>query len=286
MNRAAVLTLLALPLGYLLGWLLYGVPEEIVLLVVLIGAAAFAYAVRQDRGVIAFFTLLLTLGLGVGLVLGVIAVPILAGNSETLVAAPLIAGLLLLALVGLGVFRRRVGVALRLALTTPLAPWLWMAGILLFAFFPAVRVDCRGLQADPWMDYGGGFTYGTVGKRLWAAQPGLIPDRAELPDDFVVDDVRSSVTRCFQDAQGRPRPLSFRASAPLLVVHLTGPVQPGMDAYAAVFTPGDHRKLTPWARTETPYSEMTKHYPYLYPGWVVFPFLPELPPELERALKR
>lgn len=282
MSRAALMTLLALSLGYGLGWFLYGAPAEIMVLVLLVGAAAFASAVQRDRGVGAFLTLLL--GVGLALVLGVFAIPVFAGNGETLILAPLVAGLVLLTLVLLVAFRHRVGSALRLAPSTPLAPWLWLAGILMFAFFPAVRVDCRELQADPWMDYVGGFTYGTSGKRLWARQPDLIPDRAELPADFVVDDVRSSITRCFQDDRGRPRPLTFRASAPLLVVHLTERVQPGMAAYAAVFTPGEHRKLTPWVPTEPPYSGVTKHSPYLYPGWVVFPFLPTLPPELERAL--
>lgn len=284
MSRAAVLTFLALPTGYLLCWFLYGVPAEIMVLVLLVGAAAFAYGVRRDRGVGAFLTLLLTVGLGVALIVGVFALPILAGNGETLVLAPPVAGLLLLTLGVLVVFRRRMGAARRVALTTPLAPWLWGMGLLLFAFFPAVRVDCRGLQTGPWMTYDGGFTSGTLGKRLWAAQPDLIPDRAELPAAFVVDDVRSSVTRCFQDDRGRPRPLSFRASAPLLAVHLIERVRPGMDAYAAVFTPGEHRKLTPWVPTEPPYSGVTKHGPYGFPGWVVFPFLPTLPPELERAL--
>lgn len=105
--------------------------------------------------------------------------------------------------------------------------------------------DCRGTQADSFLNYGSGFSGISASQSYWGRKPHLIPDRTQLPADFGVDSVRASVTRCFRDERGRPRPLSFRASAPLLVVHLMDRVRPGMQSYAAVFTPGDHRKLTP-----------------------------------------
>ncbi len=195
--------------------------------------------------------------------------------------------------VGLVAFLLLGGLTRRLAKTpgsplraSPAAPFLLGAGVLLFAFFPAVRVDCRGLQADSFLSHGSGFSGPSATQSFWARTPGLIPDRAELPDDFVVDGVSASVTRCFQDGRGRPRPLGFRASEPLLVVHLTERVRPGMRASAAVFTPGEHRKLTPWLPAGPPYGQTRTHRPYFWPGWVVFPEAPALPPRLERALER
>ncbi|GAA5511672.1 hypothetical protein Dcar01_00384 [Deinococcus carri] len=288
--------LLALPLGYLLGWFLYGIAAPALLLTVLGAALLLSVVAGRGRGVAGFLRLLLLLLLS-GVMAGV------AGGVLTLFAFvtspdnPLPVGLpqaLVAAVLGLAVVLACVWLLRRLArsapegarATSPAAPWLLVAGVLLFAFFPAVRVDCRGMQADSFLSYSSGFSGISAAQSYWARKPHLIPNRAQLPADFGVDSVRASVTRCFQDARGRPRPLSFRASAPLLVVHLMERVRPGMQSYAAVFTPGDHRKLTPWMRAEPPYGQLRPHKPYFFPGWVVYPELPTLPPALARELER
>ncbi|MBZ9711836.1 hypothetical protein [Deinococcus multiflagellatus] len=292
MRRAPLLTVLALPLGYGLGWFLFGLPGGVVLAAGLGAALGLAAGVGGARGVAGFLRLLALLLLAAGmlwllggglLLLGMTTspnnpLPIGLGGALVLLGP----GAVLLWL--LGTLARRLAQGAPPLLASPAAPFVLVGGAVLFAFAPAVRVDCRGLQGDSFLRPDSGFSGASAAQTFWARRPALIPGRAELPADFVVDGVRASVTRCFRDQQGRPRPLTLRASAPLLVVHLTERVRPGMRAYAAVFTPGEHRKLTPWQPTEPPYSAQRVHRPYHWPGWVVFPDLPELPPALEQAL--
>ncbi|WP_146160557.1 hypothetical protein [Deinococcus arcticus] len=293
MRRAFLFPLLALPLGYGLGWGLFGLPGGAVLAVVFGAALALAAGASGARGVAGFLRVLallvLTAGglwlLGGGLLLvGMVRSPHnplpigLNGALALLGVGAVAAGLL-----GTLAWRlaRSAPASLR---ASPAAPWLLGAGVLLFAFAPAVRVDCRGLQTDSFLRPGSGFSGASADQRYWARKPSLIPGRAELPASFVIDGVQASVTRCFQDRHGRPRPLSLRPSAPLLVVYLTERVRPGMRAYAAVFTPGEHRKLTPWVPAPPPSGDLRVHRPYRWPGWVVFPELPHLSPALAGAL--
>lgn len=111
-------------------------------------------------------------------------------------------------------------------LRTPAAPWLLLGGVLVFAAVPAVRVDCRGLQEDDFLSYGSDFQGSLTGPR-WVRQPAQLPDRNELPADFVVAGVSAGVVGC------QRTPFSWERVQPLLLVRLTDKVQPGMTTYAA-----------------------------------------------------
>ncbi|WP_216318412.1 hypothetical protein [Deinococcus aestuarii] len=67
MSRAPLLTLLALPLGYLLGWLLFGLPGWAVAVAVLGAALALAAGVGGGRGLGGFVRLLALLLLAAGM---------------------------------------------------------------------------------------------------------------------------------------------------------------------------------------------------------------------------
>ncbi|MDO4264735.1 MAG: hypothetical protein Q4C67_11110, partial [Deinococcus sp.] len=110
----------------------------------------------------------------------------------------------------------------------------------------------------------------------WVQHPEQLPDRHELPADFVVAGVRAGVVGC------QRAPFSLQPVRPLLLVHLTEKVQPGMTTYAAAFGLGDHRKLTPWTRVQdSPLStDVRTAWTYPIPSWNVFPAYPDLPPEL------
>lgn len=300
MKSSLVLTLLALPLGYLLCWFFWGAPLWVMLLLLFGGAALWTLGPRQgpegtgQQGGWTFSRSLLSaalLGLGVWVLGALWTGAVLVSSPDN----PLPLGwpqLLPLLLAGAGV------VAASLAGITQVAgragrepgrpvvrPWLWLAGVIGFALFPAVTVDCRNIDLDPYRSYRSGFLGVSADQFYWARKPHLIPGRAELGPDLQVQSIYSAVTHCSRGARGRPRLFSWRASAPLLVLYL----EQGRGAQrrydAAVFTPGEHLKLTRWTPVPSPYPVADDEMPYFVPFWAVGRVLPELPPALARELR-
>ncbi|MDO4264736.1 MAG: hypothetical protein Q4C67_11115 [Deinococcus sp.] len=161
----------------------------------------------------------------------------------------------------------------------PAAPWLWLAGGLALALWPPLRVDCRGMAYTDTYLKSSSEMQGFAGQNVWSKHPEQVPGRTELPADFRIGDVDAAVTHC-------TRPLSFRASQPFVVMFLAEQEEPRRGrTYSAVFSAGDHRKLTPWTRTAGYLTQPqgTSYAPRLWPEPgldAVWPVLPELPPEL------
>lgn len=278
------LWLLALPVGYLLGWFVFGLsplPLALLLLTLMLGLA---WAEGGGSG-LKDFAVLLGILAGLALFLGSLVAlrsmfSLGSGYEWTGFLLPLTLLALLLSLMLptlLLVWLRRTERTLQ---TTP-APWLLLAGVLAFAFFPAVRVDCRGLQADDFLSFQSDFQSHARVPR-WVEHPEQVPDRAELPAAFKMEHVRAGVVGC------QRRIFSFDRVRPLLVVHLTEKVQPGMKAYAAAFSVGDHRKLTRWvAVRDMPFdlSLRERRSPYGGLGWDAYPAYTALPPEVAALLK-
>lgn len=301
MSRAAVLTLLALPLGYLLCWFFWGAPLWVMLLLLFGGAALWTLGPRREleasrqQGGWTFSRSLLSaalLALSVWVVGAMWTGAVLVSSPDN----PLPFGwpqLLPLLLVGAGVVAaslmgvaRVAGRAGREPVRPAVRPWLWVAGVLGFALFPAVTVDCRAIDADPYRNYRSGFLGASANQFYWARKPHLIPGRAELGPDLQVESIYSAVTHCSRDAGGRPRVFSWRASAPLLVLYLEQGRGTRRRYAAAVFTPGEHLKLTRWTPVPSPFPVARDEMPYFVPFWAVGRVVPQLPPELERALRR
>lgn len=273
--------LIMLPAGYVAAWFVFGLPI-LPLAVLLAGVMlALAYIERRTQGVREVARLVLCLAGALGLAGSLYATALMfephSGFEWAHIVLPLAAlgaglSLLLLRLVRRSL--RRWDHILR----TPIAPWTLLVGALTFAFFPAVRVDCRGLQSDDFLSFQSGFQSHDRVPR-WVQHPEQLPDRHELPADFVVAGVRAGVVGC------QRRIFSFDRVRPLLVVHLTEKVQPGMTTYAAAFGLGDHRKLTPWTRVQdSPLStDVRTAWTYPIPSWNVFPAYSHLPPELAAA---
>ena len=278
------LWLLALPVGYLLGWFVFGLAPLPLFALLLTLMLSLAWAEGGGSGLKDFAALLgillgLPLLLGSLTVLGALLRPA-SGFEFTGVLFPLVALALLVSLIVLTpllVWLRRTERTLR---TTP-APWLLLAGVLTFAFFPAVRVDCRGLQNDDFLSFQSDFQSHARVPR-WLKHPEQLPDRAELPATFKMEHVRAGVVGC------QRRIFSFDRVRPLLVVHLMEKVQPGMKAYAAAFSVGDHRKLTRWVAVRDMPFELSlreRRSPYGGLGWDAFPAYRALPPEVAALLK-
>lgn len=296
-----LLPLLAFIAGYLGCWFFWGAALPWMLALLFGGAALWTFAPRpgaplsRRQGGWTFSRSLLTVLL-LGLSLWVIGAGIMGVSLVSSPDNPLPLGwpqLLPLLLAGGGVvaaclalIARVAGRAGREGGTPVVLPWLWIAGVLAFALFPAVRVDCRGINADPYRSDSSGFLGASAGQIYWARKPHLIPDRAELGADLQIEGIYSAVTHCSQDARGRPRLFSWRASAPLLVVYLEQGRGTGRRYDAAVFTPGEHRKLTRWTAVPSPYQVGAEIMPYRVPFWAVRRVLPELPAELRGALQR
>ncbi|RTR30826.1 spermidine synthase family protein [Deinococcus radiophilus] len=279
------LPLLALASGYLVTWFLWGVWWPWLLVCAVIGALAWAEATGSGR---AFGRSVGGVALAGATLWGAFALvaygrmalsphnPLPFGPLGVLVSAALPASVLA-ALWWL--WRTRPA---RTPAAPPLAPWLWLLGAVALALFPPVRIDCRGMkQTESFLKYDSGFT-GFAGENDWSRHPEQMPGRSELPADWVVGDVDAAITHC-------SRPLSFRASEPLLVAFVQEPGYNNPRSYAAVFTPGDHERLTPWTPTTGYLAQPsgTAYTPYLWPvpGLdTVYPVLPALPPELARAL--
>lgn len=287
-----VLPALALPAGYLLGWFLYGLAPLPVLGIVVPLALFLAFLSGTRRGAVGFLrllTLLLLAGVVLGLLGGglILALMLFSPNNPLPIGLKqfwfmLAGGLVIIAAcLWLGRWLTRSLEGEGAIHVSPAAPFLLMAGVLLFAFYPFVRVDCRGLQrADSFLSNGSGFA-GNLGQNYWSRKPELIVDRAQLPQNFVPDVVQVAATRCEHTATNRHRPLSFGQSSPLVLVYLIkldkAKFRP-QDTFAALFTPVAHAKQTPWTRASQPYPyggpepRPNQHYPYRNPAWVVYPY--------------
>lgn len=289
----ALVPLLAPLLGYLVCWFFWGVPLPWMLLLLLGGAALWTFVPRKGQGGWTFsraFLTVILLGLSLWVIgAGVVGVMMVSlPNNPLPIGWPQLAPLLL---AGAGVvaacwamISQMAGRVSRERGQPVVVPWLWLAGMLAFAFFPAVRVDCRGLDSDTYRRDQRGFLSANGG--YWARHPEQLPGRAELPAGFIPAGVATGVARCDQDARGRPRTFSFRAASPLLLVYLSDRQGPGQRYVAAAFTPGDHRKLTRWAAAPQPYGIWTNQMPYLNPFWEVGRVLPEVPAPIAAQLSK
>lgn len=299
--RWPLLTFLALPLGYLAAWFFWGVPLPVMLL--LLFGGAFIWMRLPGRASGWTFPRSLATVVLVGFIGWVVywafagIVLISAPENPLPIGWPV---LIILLLVGVAAIVASVYGLARLSKSaqqeqnTPqgrqtnlLAPWLWLAGVLAFAFFPAVRVDCRGLNADTYRTYQNGFLSADGG--YWARHPTQIPNRDQIPSDFFApfkpEAVTIAVARCAEDAKGRNRLFSLRASAPVIVVYLMDQRGPSRVYYAAAFTPQDHQKLTPWRAVPNPWTLWQSGMLYFNPAWQVDHVLPELPEPLRSALQ-
>lgn len=279
--RRGAIAALALLLGYLAAWFVWGIAPGLMLLLLLGGAVAWSWQAGGLPAVARFgheLTRLVLIGLTLWGLWALLAYGGMTLSSQNpLPFGPLgllvIAGFLATQLGFLWWLWRswRPGPAVR-----PLAAWAWLLGMLAFAFFPAVRVDCRGLKDDPYLRY-------IVGvPQRWPKHPEEIPGREELPAGFTFTETTPAVTGCFQSSSGRSRLFSFAAGAPQVVVFLTDLNGTGQTSYAALFSLPGHQKLTRWTRTAKPFTLLTTHQPYFNPFWTVYPELPALPPELRR----
>lgn len=300
--------LLSFVVGYVLGWYLFGAPAGQVLMVSLLTALLLASPGSTSTksalpksgwaGQFDFLRTLLMLTL-IGVMLGLVLMPILYLPMLLLPDNPLPFGpsaLLLPALLGLAVllgcgwlFRTLLRHRARQDAVSPggrsfssASSLLLLAGVLTFSFFPAVRVDCRGLKQDAFMRYGTGFSGVSADQVYWARNPHLIPDRTQLPANFEVMALKASVTRCFQNKAGNRRPFTFGKSAPVIVLHLME--KTGGRIFAAAFEVGTHRKLTPWVQANSPFDSATQH-PYWLSVWDVYPELRDIPIELQPWLR-
>lgn len=278
-----LLYLLAPLTGYLAAWFVWGITPGLMLLILLGGAVIWSW---QAGGLATFkhfgheLTRLVLIGLTLWGLWALLAYggmtlssqnPLPLGPGGVLV----IAGFLAVPLsFSWRLWQRwQPGPSVR-----PLAAWGWLLGMLAFAFFPAVRVDCRGLKDDPYLRY-------IVGvPQRWPKHPEEIPGREELPAGFTFTETTPAVTGCFQRVSGRSRLFSFAASAPQVAVFLTdlNTVDQSNYSYAALFSLPGHQKLTHWTRTAEPFTSLSTHQPYFNPFWTVYPELPALPPELRR----
>lgn len=290
---------LALASGYLLCWLFWGAPLWAMLLLLFGGAALWTLVPRRGpelssgQGGWTFSRSLLTVLL-LSLSLWVIGAGVVGVSMVASPDNPLPLGwpqLLPLLLAGGGVVAASLAGVTRLAGRAGrergrpvILPWLWLAGVLGFALFPAVTVDCRNIDADPYRSHRSGFLGASRDQFYWARKPHLIPGRAELGADLQIESIFSAVTHCSRDARGRPRLFSWRASAPLLVLYLEQGQGARRRYDAAVFTPGEHRKLTRWTPVPSPFPVAKDEMPYLVPFWAVGRVLPELPAELRSAV--
>lgn len=262
-------------------WFLWGAPWPLLVITALAGMWAWAAASGQQTALGRSVGAVLLIGLTLWLVWAAWAYggmalspnnPLPFGFPFVVLAA--LPALLLLSLV----WRdwRTVAAHLRHA---PAASWLWLAGCLALALWPPVQVDCRGMAYTDTYLKSSGEMQGFAGQNVWSKHPEQVPGRAELPADFRIGDVDAAVTHC-------TRPFSFQASRPLIVMFLAEQGQPGRGrTYSAVFSAGDHRKLTPWTRTAGYLTQPqgTSYTPRLWPEPEldsVWPVLPELPPEL------
>ncbi|WP_189643994.1 hypothetical protein [Deinococcus piscis] len=270
--------LIMLPVGYVAAWFVFGLPVLPLALLLAGVMLGLAYAEGRASGVRELVRLVLclvgTLGLASSLYAAALRFKPHSGFEWAHIVLPLAAlgaGLSLLLL-------RLVRRSLRRwdhILHTPITPWTLLVGALTFAFSPAVRVDCRGLQSDDFLSFSSDFQDSLSGPR-WVKHPEQLPGQSELPKDFVVAEVRAGVVGC------QRTPFSLEPVHPMLLVHLTDKVQPGMTTYAAAFGLSDHRKLTPWIRVQdSPFSISSQAgWTYRVPGWNVSPSYAHLPPEL------
>ena len=285
--QSLLLSLLALVTGYLAAWFVWGAALPWLLLLLLGGAALWTFAPRRGQGGWTFSRSLLTavlLGLSLWVIGAAVAwVPIILSPQNPLPIGALALVPLLLAGAGvvaacLALVAQMAGRARRENGQPVLVPWLWVAGVLAFAALPPVRVDCRGLRADPWLAYDSDFR-GRAGRNFWGNHPERIPNRAELPADLSGLEVSVGAARCTQDGAGRSRPFSFRASQPLLVVQLSE-YGGQRRTFHAAFTPGEHRKLTPWTK-----GKWQPFYPANivdYVAWEAVPLIQEWPQGLRQ----
>lgn len=275
-------------LGYFVFWFVYGLEIMPVLILVLIGAGGAAFLEKRLIGVARFFALLLSLILVGGFLWGLYAIPIFASYGETLFALPIIVVPMFLLMMVVVVFRKYLPAWIRFVSTSPFAAWMFMLGVLIFAFFPAGRVDCRDFQqTDSFMRYGSGFA-GMEGQNYWGRKPERITDLLELPQGFKPDVVRAVATSCNYNQNFDARVFSFQATRPLILVYLIVLKNKSMQvrqSYGALFTPVKHKKLTPWLVVEAPYPYGAKTPPpsedktYPIPGSVVYPSM-LLPPQV------
>ena len=285
LQRAIFSSTVAFLLGYFAFWFLYGIDTMPLLLLVLIVAAAVAFFQRQLSGVGQFLALLLALIVFGGFLWGLYAIPIFASYGETFFAVPIIVTPMFLLVMVVIIFRKHIPRWIRFATASPFAPWMFMLGVLIFAFFPAVRVDCRDLQqSDSFMRYGSGFA-GMEGQNYWGHKPERIVDLIQLPTGFKPDVVRAVATSCNYNQNFGTRVFSFEASRPLILVHLI--VLKNLQvrqSYGALFTPITHKKLTAWLVVKAPYpygadTPPSEYKTYPLPGSMIYPYSP-LPPQV------
>lgn len=280
-----MLPLVALFAGYLLTWFLFGLPALLLVPLLFAGACIFAFYVRGSVGLSSFVLIFLLI---------LILIPLLislwialnfdayigpnAGSDTSAITGAYVYGTLILSLtlfvvlVSLIWFRHW-------SLQTPLAPWLFLAGVATLAYWPPIPLDGRAIQRDSFLSPVGEI----YGQNSWTNQLSTVPDQQELPPDFEPDGF-VAMTRCSATHTGRFRFLSFRASDPLLLVVLENRQDFYLTSYAAVFEPGTHRKLTRWHALPMPRGRMRSYHPYLLArGYYE---LPQLPREFEAELRR
>lgn len=280
-------SVVALTLGYFMFWFVYGIEFLPLSLFVLIVAATVAFVQKRLIGVGRFFALLLSLIVVGAFLWGLFVLPLVFGNGEIFFIVPYIVVPMILVVIVVVALWKHLPRWIRFATASPLAPWMFVIGVLIFGFYPAVRVDCRNLQYnDSFMNYSSGFTGAGGTKTYWERKPNLIVDLAELPIEFKPNVVRAVGTSCDYNQNFGARVFSFQASRPLILVHLIVlknflKVQ---QSYGALFTPIAHKKLTPWLVVKAPYPYEANPSPseyksYPFPGWMIYPYSP-LPPKV------
>ncbi|WP_189093689.1 hypothetical protein [Deinococcus ruber] len=270
--------------GYLITWFLFGINVFLIVPLLLIGAGIFAFAEQGTAGVVGFtlsFLLsvnLIPLGWSIYHAMNFDAFtgpnP---GNSLAGKAFLYVYGILIISLIVLSILSVFIWIT-HWSLETPLDPWLYLMGVAVLAFWPVVPLDGRAVR----LDYPPARVKTIYRKATRIDDSNSIKDYQELPVGFEPTGSFIAIARCSVDRAGRPRPLSFRASDPLLLVVLFDHPIDGF--YAALFDPKTHRKLTRWHSLPRPYIHMRSYHPYL----LTHPYYerPHLPAELEDDLRR
>ncbi|QFP78548.1 hypothetical protein [Deinococcus sp. AJ005] len=281
-----ILPVAALVGGSLLAWFLFGLPALLLVPLLLAGACFFAFYGNGPSGiggfVLTFLLILilipLVLSLGIALNFDAYVGPNPGSDTYSItglyVYGTLIISLILFAVL-VGVMRTR-----HWHLQTPIAPWLFLTGVAALAYWPPLPLDCRTIQQDSFLA-----PEGEIRRQdSWTRQLNTVPDNQEIPPGFEPEMAFVGLARCSVDRAGRPRPLGFRASDPVLLVVLPDKRDQGMTSYAALFEPGTHRKLTRWHALPMPYGRMRSFHPSLLNS--AYYEMPQLPEEFEADLQR
>ncbi|GGJ41203.1 hypothetical protein GCM10008938_29010 [Deinococcus roseus] len=143
-------------------------------------------------------------------------------------------------------------------LTIPPSAYGFLVGFVCFLFWPAVPVDCRQVERDPWGDFW--FTYPSQ-DASWVHHPEEVPHREQLPEGTIYSADQYSLG-CGDELPAESKlgdgllpkqPFTLPHFHPRLLMQVEVLHDHQLSTHEALFELGTHQQLTRWQeiRTET-----------------------------------